>query len=840
MSGRDHPPVPAATYRLQLTPTFGFAEAAGVLDHVVRLGVSHLYLSPIAEAVPGSTHGYDVVDHRRVRAELGGIDGLRRLLDQAGALGVGVVIDHVPNHVSAAAAELNEPWWNALRDGPDSDAARWFDVDWAAGDGRILVPKLGDPLDDVVDAGRLEVGDGERGPELRVGSLRFPLRAGTEHLAIADVVRAQHYELMWWRDPRRNVRRFFTIDDLVAVRVEDPSVAEVVDIIPTLLTDHPAFAGVRVDHVDGLADPTGYLRQLRERIGDDRLLFVEKILAPGEHLPASWPVDGTTGYEHIRIVEHTFLDPTGERALTRQWNEATGDERSFEDWEAEGRRQVLDGGLAPDLDRFVRVAMGAAGGRAGSADRLRLATIELTIGLHRYRTYFPDDPDAGEQLGIARQRAVAARPDLADDVDALVELIAADPAVATRWQQLTSPVMAKGAEDRAFYRYLRLASLCEVGGAPGDFTVDDAAFHDHQREMQRRSPLGLNAGTTHDTKRSEGVRARSLALAEIADDWTATVDGWRDAHPELVARLDPATILLALQTAVTAWPLEAQRLGEYLRKSAREAELLTSWTEPDETYEAALSDLATTLADELTGPAATAAGTTGTGAGSLTEVVARVLRPGWSNSLTTLAVRIAAPGVPDLYQGTAAFTYSLVDPDNRIEPDWDARRALVAAAAGTDLAGAWGLDDPNRVDVIAPADVEMTDVAVADVHHSDLEVAKAVVITRLLALRRRRSDVFGPGGAYLPVATNGPAASRLLAFARSAPGTPAGEADVVVLAVRRSVGAGAWGGTTVALPPGTWRDVLTDDAHVRSGADDVAVEWWLAHTPVAVLERTDR
>ncbi len=399
-----------ASYRIQLTPTFGFAETIGTLDHVRRLGVSHLYLSPIAEAVPGSLHGYDVIDHTAVRTDFGGESGLRELLDAAVDHGLGVVIDHVPNHMSASEAHLNRWWWQMLRDGPDSSAAAWFDVDWASADGRVLVPKLGDPLDEVLAAGEITIGEGDLGPEARYGPLRFPLAPGTELLPVAEALEQQHYRLTWWRDQQRNVRRFFTIDDLVAVRADDPAVAEVIDTIPTRLADHRAFAGVRVDHVDGLARPGAYLAGLRRRIGDHRWLLVEKILAPDETLAPSWPVDGTTGYEHIRVVEHAFLDPAAERPLTALWTDITGDGRSFTDIEDQARREVLDGGLRPDLDRLVRLVKrhtgGDSSGTANAGDAERQALVELTVGVHRYRTYLPDDPASLDELERAHRRAI--------------------------------------------------------------------------------------------------------------------------------------------------------------------------------------------------------------------------------------------------------------------------------------------------------------------------------------------------------------------------------------------------------------------------------------------------
>lgn len=833
-----------ASYRVQLTPSFGFADTIGILDHLVRLGVSHLYLSPIAEAVPGSLHGYDVIDHTVVRTDFGGESGLSRLLDAAGGHGLGVVIDHVPNHMSAAQAHLNHWWWQMLRDGPDSLAAAWFDVDWAATGGRVLVPKLGDPLDEILVAGGITIGDGDRGPEVRYGPLRFPLAPGTESLPVAEALELQHYQLIWWRDPQRNVRRFFTIDDLVAVRAEDPSVAELIDTIPARLADHPAFAGVRVDHVDGLAHPEAYLRGLRQRIGPDRWLLVEKILAPDETLAPSWPVDGTTGYEHIRATEHTFLDPAAERPLTSLWTELAGDTRAFVQIEDQARREVLDGGLRPDLDRLLRLVTANVDDRSepdsdasamsDAEDRPRQALIELTIGVHRYRTYLPNDPASLDELHDAHRRALDARIDLAEVIDDVVAQIRSRPEVATRWEQLTSPVMAKGAEDRAFYRYLRWPSLCEVGGSPGIFSLPVEEFHRENARVQRLTPITMLAGTTHDTKRSEGVRARSLALAEMADDWSAVVRRWieargsneRDSDGRGSQGVDAATVMLALHTAVTAWPIDADRLGEYLVKSAREADEHTAWTDVDVAYEAALQSLADELetellddpADEPSGELLDKPSDNPTDDG-LSGIVNRVLRPGWAASLSLLAVRLTAPGVPDLYQGTASFTYSLVDPDNRVEPDWDERRALVDAAETLDGPAAWLGDD--------------------------VKAANAVVITRTLALRRRRLSAFGASAGYLPLVVTGSGADRVLAFARTAPGA-AGEQPLVVTLVAmrsgvapRSGDGPSWGDTAVELPAGSWRSVLVDNDEVVAGDAAIAVDRWLDSFPVAVLDRAD-
>ncbi|WP_420451908.1 malto-oligosyltrehalose synthase [Ilumatobacter sp.] len=796
-----------ATHRIQLTPDLGFDDVIGILDVLVRLGVSDLYLSPIAEAVPGSRHGYDVVDHTRVRAELGGRDGLGRLLDAAHENRLGVVIDHVPNHASVERAELNAPWWETLRDGAASPAARWFDIDWDAADGRVIVPKLGSPLDDVLDAGGIEIGTGDLGPEVRYGPLRFPLAEGTEDLDPREALDRQHYRLAWWRDPRRNVRRFFTIDDLVAVRVEHPEVADAVDTLPAELTEHPAFTGVRVDHVDGLADPGGYLERLRDRIGD-RWLIVEKILAPGEDLPRSWPVDGTTGYEHITLTEHTLLDPSAERHLSGAWR-AQVDDRPFSELELDARREVLDGGLRPDLDRLVRTLPDDAHDVA-STEQLRDAVTRLTLGLHRYRTYLPDDEASIPAFDEAARRARDGVGDRDGDgvgrdahLDLVVDAVRSHDASRERWQQLTGPVMAKGAEDRAFYRSFALASLAEVGGTPGAFSTDVAAFHDAQRDRQRDLPAAMLAETTHDTKRSAAVRARSLALAAHAERWTSLVDAWLADHHDEVADLDPGIVRLAIQTAVTARPLTVERLGDYLVKAAREGDVITSWTEPDEAIESALGRLAGVLVAE-TDPGRTSATSLGEFAATAEHLGARV-------GLRMLALHLTCPGVPDLYQGSPAELTSLVDPDNRSEPDWERLRSLIDRVASSDTATAVG--------------------------EGDADLARAVLTERILRMRARRADAFGPDGGYAEVAVDGDGSEHVIALAR----THAGDAVVVTVVSRALASAPDGRSTSIELPEGSWRDVVHDDARILTGGSVRLVDVLGADGDpgVAVLERTD-
>lgn len=765
---------PVASYRVQLTPSRGFDAVRRSLPRLQVLGISHLYLSPVTEAVPGSAHGYDVVDHTRVRDELGGLDGLTALLDDLADRGMAAMIDHVANHVSVERPELNRHWWELLRDGRGSAADRWFDVDWDAGGGTVLLPVLADALGDLdvrVD-----------GALLHVGALTFPLAPGTERLPALDALARQHYRPIHWRDPARNVRRFFTVDQLVAVRVEHPEVAAEVDTVPRLLAEHAAFGGVRVDHIDGLADPAAYLHGLRDLIGD-RWLLVEKILAPGEHLPADWPVDGTTGYEHARVLEHALLDGPGWSHLARRWSETTGDTRPYRAWELDARREVLAGALRPDRDRVAVIAATALPDEEPEA--LLDAVTQLSAQLRRYRTYLPDDPDGRDALEAARADAATDRPDLITTIDAVADGITvhAGAALRTRWQQLTGPAAAKGVEDRAFWRYFPLASLGEVGGYP-EADRDDpvAALHAEHATVQAAWPTTMLAGTTHDSKRSEGVRAVGLALAGTADAWLRVLDEWtaNASFPDL----DGPAQWLALQTVATTPELSAARLEQLLVKAAREADLHTSWTDPDETYEARLGALAH---DVLAWP-------------PIAELAASLDRPGRALDLAMLAVRCTAPGVPDVYQGTEAFRALLVDPDNRVPPDERELDALVNGAAALDGPAAWA-------EPAAPS-------------------ARAVVLRRLLALRRDRPEVFGRGGGYRALAAERDDDS-VVAFGRL---DADGELQVITV-VARSAATDA----VVELPAGRWRHVLDDESPVVSGRIELGPA--LARFPAVVVVR---
>jgi (1->4)-alpha-D-glucan 1-alpha-D-glucosylmutase len=669
---------PTGTYRVQVRPGFDLDATAGLAGYLHELGASHLYTAPILTATPGSAHGYDVVDPRRVNPQLGGEAARQRLVVALRQQGLGLVVDIVPNHMGLFRPDANPMWWDVLAKGRASAYADWFDIEWATGP--IVVPVLGAPgtAPGALDALRVEDG------ELRYYEHRFPIAPGTAGGTPQEVHDRQHYRLVYWREgnERLNYRRFFAVTELAGVRVEDPAVFEATHAELLRWVAAGDVDGIRVDHPDGLLDPDGYLTRLRER-APDAWLLVEKILERGEPLPPHWPIDGTTGYDALAEVCGLFIDPAGElRGL-----------RVHRGWAEEAHDQKLDvtTRLFPaELHRLGRLA-------PGSEEALRVLAASFEV----YRTYLPY---GREHFDKAFAEAREHRPDLADTFDALESRLT-DPAdeLCARFQQLTGAVMAKGVEDTAMYRWNRFVALNEVGGDPSRFGVPPEEFHAAAQRRHDEWPAGMTTLSTHDTKRGEDVRARLAVLSELPEDWAATVERLRTMAP----LPDPSFEALFWQTIVGAWPIEQERLQGYFVKAAREANGSTSWDAPDEGFESAVAAVLGRVFDD---PVLRK---------SVEQYVAAITPFGWSNSLGQKLVQLTMPGIPDVYQGTELWENSLVDPDNRRPVDFAERRDLLAALdaeAGTGVAA------------LPPIDVS--------------GAAKLLVVSRALRLRRDRPQLF--------------------------------------------------------------------------------------------------
>ncbi|MGA3524839.1 malto-oligosyltrehalose synthase [Melissospora conviva] len=668
------------TYRVQVRPGFDLDATAQIVDYLADLGIGWLYSAPLLAAVPGSAHGYDVVDHRSVNPELGGEKARLRLVAALREAGLGLLLDIVPNHMGVARPETNPAWWDVLRRGPASPYAGWFDIDFTRGP--VLVPVLAEEsaarADLVVD-----------GDELRYHEHRYPIADGTGDGTPRQVHERQHYRLVCWRrgDRELTYRRFFAVSDLAAVRVEDPAVFAATHAEVLRWAAAGELDGIRVDHPDGLRDPAGYLARLRAAAPGCWLL-VEKILEVGEELPP-WPVEGTTGYDALAEVCGLFVDQSAEAAFTALDTALTGRATSWPELTHECKLAAATGLLAAELARLVRLTppLPAAEAAAGLA--------ELAANHSVYRSY----PPAGDRhLAQARAEAGRRRPDLVATLDRLTARLR-DPAdeLAVRFGQYTGAVQAKGVEDTAYYRWSRFVALNEVGGAPQRFGSSPERFHRAAARRAERRPAGMTTLATHDTKRGEDVRARLAVLSEIPERWAAAARRWtaRAGLP------DPAFAHLLWQTAVGAWPIARPRLHAYAVKAAREAATTTTWTDPDPAYEAALHDLVDAMYDDAALHA------------ELSALAARITPGGWSNSLGQKLIQLTMPGVPDVYQGTELWDHSLVDPDNRRLVDFGLRRDLLAR-----LDAGW----------LPPVDHE--------------GAAKLLVVSRAARLRRDRPQLF--------------------------------------------------------------------------------------------------
>jgi len=623
------PRTPLSTYRLQITADLPLGDAADLVGYLRDLGADGVYLSPLLQATPGSSHGYDVVDHGVVDRSRGGAVGLDAVATAAHDAGLFVLADIVPNHMGVARPEVNAAWWDLLLRGPDSEYAAWFDVDWAFGGGRVRVPVLGESLEEARASGALRVEDGE----LRYHEHRYPV--------------SDNYELVHWRraDAELNYRRFFAVSDLAAIRVEDPAVfdashREIVRWIADGLVD-----GLRVDHPDGLADPGGYLDALAEATGGAYVL-VEKILEHGETMPPFWAAAGTTGYDALAELDRVFVDPAGRAELDR-----LDPPVAWADLIHDTKRAVADGILRSEVNRLARDAE-----MPGSEDAL----AELLACFPVYRSYLPF---GAEHLDAAVADATRRRPDLADAIAAIHPLLA-DPAqpVAIRFQQTSGMVMAKGVEDTAFYRVSRLASLTEVGADPDEFAIRAGEFHTRQQQRLAEHPHSMTTLSTHDTKRGEDTRARITAIAEAPGEWIAFLGRVRERHP----LGDPVFENLLWESIAGSWPREREALHGYAEKAAREGGRRTSWQEPDAGFEERMHALVDACFDD---PAT---------AGDLGAIVALLEPAGWGNGLGVKLLQLTGPGVPDVYQGSELWERSLVDPDNRRPVDFGERRALLA------------------------------------------------------------------------------------------------------------------------------------------------------------------
>ncbi|MCM3605909.1 malto-oligosyltrehalose synthase [Cupriavidus pauculus] len=883
----DHAGVPRATARLQLHAGFTFANAADLVPYYAGLGVSHLYLSPITTARPGSTHGYDVTDFTRINPELGGEAGFLALAERARAAGLGIVLDIVPNHMAADA--MHNAWWrDVLARGAQSPYAHYFDIDWQCPDadlrGKVVLPILGEPYWNIVQSGALTVQRHDDGaPSLRYGDLDLPLCESSVSQDISDdiahepealhrLLEQQHYRLTWWRAGAAtlNYRRFFEITDLAGVREECEDVFEAVHALVFRLYREGWIDGVRIDHVDGLADPAGYCRRVRARLDTLRAgrpaplalmhpwLVVEKILGENEPLPRNWQTDGTTGYDFMDEVSAVMHDLRGEARLNMLWMGISGSDRKFCDEVRAGRHRVLARHLVAEVDALCTRLHDAARAQPITRDlsrhALHRALSAFMTAIPVYRSYYTgrddvralsgndgdasagrdgcadDERDATDDDNMVTSAANAARahlsPDEAAALDFIVQRLRDDapldtPAgvLRTKLQQLMPALAAKSTEDTAFYRYGRLLSRNEVGSDPGTLAMAPARFHDRMAARRKAFAHAMLAVATHDHKRGEDARMRLAVLSELPDEWADAVASWEaQLAPLLIASPkgpDGVDRLMLYQTLVGAWPADPLALQSEETQRAF-VERILAWQR--KSIREAKRHGSWTHPDEEYEAAceaflpALASGEADSVLERIGRFAARIGPAGALNSLAQTLLQLTAPGVPDRYQGNETWDFSLVDPDNRRAPDYARLQAHLECRAGW----AHWLS-----------------------HWQDGRI-KQQLIRSALKLRQAQPDLFAQGS-YTPLSASGELADNVLAFARQC-----GNVQMVVAVTRLAarhvdqslprVPPQCWRDTGLHVGDGAWTDALTGHS-LTSHAGWLRAKDMFATLPVALLMR---
>ncbi|HVG26183.1 MAG TPA: malto-oligosyltrehalose synthase [Acidobacteriaceae bacterium] len=878
------PRVPISTYRLQLHKGFTFDDASAIADYLKALGVSHVYSSPYLQAAPNSMHGYDVVDHRKVNEELGGTEAHERFCRRLGDLGLGQVLDIVPNHMSLG--EQNRYWWDVLENGHSSLYASFFDIDWTPAEERlrdkVLVPILDDQYGRVLRKGGIKLtrqgstflveASGQslpvapeslapiltraaeyarndtlnflaasygRLPSTEVTDRRTVLMRHRDKLvlqgllnrlcseddgvcegidravrelnedldAFDEFLQQQHFRISYWKtaDQQLGYRRFFDVNTLIGLRVEREYVFEETHALILRWLKQGILDGVRVDHPDGLRDPRQYFERLRER-APEAWIIGEKILEPGEWLRTNWPIQGTSGYDFLNTVLGVLVRSEGLQQLGEYYSVFTGDHTPYPVLAHGKKLNVAQEALGSDVNRlasiFVEICEANREQRDFTRAEIRRAIREVAACFAIYRTYVV--PDRNEIVDEDR-RIIARATDCAKqnrlDIDGLLFDFMRDiltlkvtgrkeTEFVYRFQQFTSPVMAKGVEDTTFYCSNRLTAMNEVGGDPDCDGFSLEYFHTYNEAMQRTFPQTMTTLSTHDTKRSDDVRARLIVLTEMPAEFHALVQRWSQRNERYTSQgvVDRGTEWFLYQTLIGAWPIDAERLRRYMEKAMREAKVRTSWVANNTEYETALNNMIDALLADREFVA------------DLERFVARITPAGRINSLAQTLLKYTSPGVPDLYQGGELWDFSLVDPDNRRPVDYELRRMLLDR-----------MQSMNSQQVL---------------DRMEEGLPKLWVIQHALHLRAQHPAWFGPQADYTALHASGPAAHRVLAFLR-------GE-SVLTIVPRWSYTATPWDGTLLELPSGRWVNRLSGRSY-QGGPQELAK--LLAAFPVALLVR---
>lgn len=810
--------IPSATYRIQFRNGMTFDRVVALIPYFRDLGISHLYASPVFTATTDSTHGYDVTDPNEIDPAIGGRDGFNRMAAALRQAGMGLILDIVPNHMSTS---LENRWWrDVIEHGKQSRYARYFDIDWSR---PLTLPFLGDTFEAELEKGaiRLHRDSVTNKASLVYYETAYPLNPGTwdENKSIAELHEAQSWRLMSWREAPKQLswRRFFEITGLVGVRVEDEQVFHDTHRLILELVHDGTVDGLRIDHIDGLADPLGYLQRLRQATGPDCYITVEKILAKGEQLPAEWPVSGTTGYEFIASLAEVLVDDASLERLENVHNETLGVTVDRQNALRDAKGLMTDRNFEGEFTTLLNLARDLAqhNGVEIQTDDIHHALRELLIAFPVYRTYGTAEGLTPSDVTLL-SRVVASVNASEPALSLIVRILTADlperdrdsaTLFRTRFQQLTGPLMAKSVEDTLFFRHNLELALNEVGADPTPRAFSLSRFHQEMRIRLARQPDALLGTSTHDTKRGEDARARLYTLTEAPEEWGENLARWRQMNQTHVRFLNDGTApnaadtWMIYQALAGVWPatlspddrdglqtLEARFLG-FIEKALREAKQRTDWIDSNESYENVVMD----YVRHLLSPDNTLF------LHDFSETLQPFVRAGLMNSLSQTVIKLTAPGVPDIYQGSEALNFSLVDPDNRREPDFAALVQNLSTANSTVFNDEECWRD-GRV--------------------------KQYVTATLLRLRPHYPALFRYGD-WLPLKVTGEREEHLIAYARVK------DDEALIVAVPRLVftvtgNEKLWVNTSVAIPEELvgkrYRDVFSGESRVLQETLDLTSE----------------
>jgi malto-oligosyltrehalose synthase/4-alpha-glucanotransferase len=773
---------PVATYRLQFHKDFRFEDFERVIPYLQQLGVSTIYASPIFEATPGSTHGYDSVNPHRINPEIGTEEQLRNISSQLKENRINWLQDIVPNHM---AFHPNNPWlMDVMEKGRESQYASFFDIGWEGpvDEGKLMVPFLVGSLEEVVEKGELKLSMENERPVFKYYDSSYPLNSlsvstleqlpGTGHNLyhaieqangdrnmLLHLARIQHYRLCHWQetDSQINFRRFFTINGLISLNIQNEDVfAKYHEQVETFVTEG-IFNGLRIDHIDGLYDPTAYLEKLRELAGKETYIIVEKILEPGEGLPKYWPIQGNTGYDFLSLVNNLFTNKQAEEKFTNFYHQLIGKDISIHEQLREKKAYILHNHMKGELENLYQLLKNSqlADIDSVSPKIMKEAIGEFLIQCPVYRYYgnsLPLDPEERTAVSDILLRIEATNPQLAYGLAVLrnVWLEKAEEGDQAynerashfykRCMQFSGPLMAKGVEDTLMYTYNRFIGHNDVGDSPEAFGISKEDFHLAMLDRQKSWPLTINATSTHDTKRGEDVRARLNVLTDLPDEWEKAVKEWQAINAQYKTNSFPDANdeYFIYQTMVGAYPMPGtedhftSRTEAYLEKAMREAKLHSNWTTPNEEYEQATKQFIKSILSEQSSFLE-----------SFKNFQEQITDAGISNSLAQVVLKFTCPGVPDVYQGAELWDLSLVDPDNRRAIDYEKRRAFLESFSHT--------EDEQLLSTLWE-------------QRANAQV-KLWLTHKLLTERRQHPELFSKGE-YIPLKVEGRYADNLIAFAR--------------------------------------------------------------------------